>query len=157
MPLKVNVGLNRKVGEQNFGSRGASVNVEMELDSGLVTEPDKLKEHIRQLFGLVRTSLAEEMNRNTNGYAPPAAGNGTQAGQGSNGNGQHQDSGQRGESPRPATKSQVKAIFAITMHQKLDMKKLLQERCHVARPEDLNIKEASALIDFLKSQERDGG
>ena len=42
MPLKLNVGLNRKVGEQNYGSRGASVNVEMELESSLVGEPSRL-------------------------------------------------------------------------------------------------------------------
>src|SRR5262245_7623485 len=62
MPLTLNVGLSRKIGEANYGSRGASVNVETELDSGVVQEPDKLKERIRQLFGLARSSLDEELN-----------------------------------------------------------------------------------------------
>ncbi|MGZ0174755.1 MAG: hypothetical protein ACKVHE_35095 [Planctomycetales bacterium] len=31
MPMKLNVGLSRKIGEPNFGSRGASVNLELEL------------------------------------------------------------------------------------------------------------------------------
>ena len=32
--LKLNAGISRKVGEPNYGSRGASVNVELELESG---------------------------------------------------------------------------------------------------------------------------
>jgi hypothetical protein len=155
MPLKVNVGLTRKVGESNYGSRGASVNVEMEMDSGLVAEPDQLKERIRQFFGLVRASLAEEMDGN--GHHQDANGDTQGADQGSNGNGQDQDTGQRTDSPRPATQSQVKAIFAICRSQKVDMKRLLQDRFRIGRPEDLNIKEASILIDELKSDDRKGG
>jgi hypothetical protein len=62
--MKLNVGASKKVGEANYGSRGASVNIEMELDSGLIAEPNKLREKIRQLFTLVRSSLAEELNGN---------------------------------------------------------------------------------------------
>jgi hypothetical protein len=71
MPLKLNVGLSRKVGEANYGSRGASVNVEMELDSSVVAEPGKLQERIRQFFGVVRASLAEELNGNGHASAGP--------------------------------------------------------------------------------------
>src|SRR5438128_4895188 len=67
MPLRLNVGLSRKVGEANYGSRGANINIELEVDSALVGEPAKLQERIRQLFGLVRTSLAEELNSGKNG------------------------------------------------------------------------------------------
>ncbi|MBA4015745.1 MAG: hypothetical protein C0483_01010 [Pirellula sp.] len=35
-----------KVGEANYGSRDASVNLELELDSSLVGAPDRLKERI---------------------------------------------------------------------------------------------------------------
>ena len=50
------------------------MNVELELDGALVSDPDKLKERIRQLFGLVRNSVAEELN-NGNG-SQPTNGNG---------------------------------------------------------------------------------
>src|SRR5439155_7086344 len=77
MPLRLNVGLNRKVGEVNYSSRGASVNLELELDGALVAEPQKLHERIRQLFGLVRTALAEELNGGSNGH--DSANNGANA------------------------------------------------------------------------------
>src|SRR5262245_16975493 len=72
MPLKLNVGASRKVTDNNYGSRGASVNLELEVDASLAAEPGKLQEEIRRLFGLVRASLAEELNghgpADTNGH-----------------------------------------------------------------------------------------
>ena len=49
MPLRLNIGLNKKVGEPNYSSRGASVNLEVEVDSSLVTEPARFQEKVRQL------------------------------------------------------------------------------------------------------------
>jgi hypothetical protein len=152
MPLKLNVGLNKKIGEANYGSRGASVNVELELDSGLVTEPGKLQERIRQLFGVVRASLAEELKGHSNGQArssdrPPV----NQPQTNGNGTGQRSDNGQKTQ-PRPATQSQVRAIGAIAKRLQLDLDDLLRTRYQVRRTQDLSIKEASQLIDELKSQ-----
>jgi hypothetical protein len=155
MPLKLNVGLSRKVGEANYGSRGASINVEMELDSTLISEPVKLRERIRQLFGLVRTSLAEELNGGGHASSPQNGkdGDGNQRANGNN----VPDAGQRPPAPRPATSSQVKALYAITRSQGLDLKSVLQGRFRVGRPDDLTIKEASALIDELKKSEKPAG
>jgi len=155
MPLRLNVGASKKVGETNYGSRGASVNVEMELDTSLVSDPAKLQDKIRQLFALVRTSLAEELNGG--GHAP----NGTRNGNGAQEHHAHTNGGadqsavpdnrQRNGSPRPATQSQIKALFAISKSQHVNLSQLLRERFNVSRPDDLSIKEASQLIDSLKS------
>jgi len=71
MPLKLNIGLSRKVGEPNYGSRGASVNLELELESGLLSNPTRLQEQIKHLFGMVKVSLAEELNSSSH---PPIIG-----------------------------------------------------------------------------------
>ena len=59
--LKLNVGLNRKVGEPNYGSRGGSVNMEVELDNSLMQEPERLRETVSRLFEMVRKSLELEL------------------------------------------------------------------------------------------------
>jgi hypothetical protein len=150
VPLKLNVGASRKVTDNNYGSRGAAVNLELELDSALIGEPARLQDKIRQLFGMVRTSLAEELNGghgNSHGSppapsatAPPATappGNGS-AGRPRNGG------------SRPATPAQVKALYAIARQQGLDLGAVLRERCRVERPEELTLRQASSLIDTLK-------
>ncbi len=137
MPLKLNCGFSRKVGEPDYGSRGASVNLELELESGLVNEPDRLQERIRQLFRLAKASVDDELNGN--GQASPN-------GQQSNGNGQR-----RQTNGRPATQSQVRAIHAIANRQRIDLGSLLRERFGTDQPGDLSISDASQLIDELKA------
>jgi hypothetical protein len=82
MPLRANIGISRKVADNNFGSRGATVNLEVELDSSLIQEPERLQERIRQVFRLAQQSVDEELARQTsgndgsNGHAAAATGNG---------------------------------------------------------------------------------
>ena len=158
--MKINVGLCRKIGEANFGSRGATVNLELELDSSLVGEPARLKERIRQLFALVRTSLAEELNggngngrgQQSNGEAqPPNSQNGN-----GNGHSSGAPNGQRSGGQRPATQSQVKAIYAIARGRQINVAQFLRERFQVGRPDDLSLRDASAVIDELKSPDGSG-
>lgn len=63
MPVKLNIGLSRKVGEPNYGSRGASVHLEVELDSGVLQNAAQLRERVRDLYQLARQSVDEELHR----------------------------------------------------------------------------------------------
>ena len=56
-------------------------------------------------------------------------------------------------SPRPATASQVKAIRAIAARRKVDLVGLLRERFGLTTADELGIRQASNLIDELKSDE----
>lgn len=163
MPLKLNVGLSRKVGEPNFGSRGASVNLELELDSAIVGDPERLQERIRQMFGLAQQSINEELH-GVSGAAPaspPAAsGNGNGAGDSnrrhtpprstSNGNG-HSRGQQRGSTIPPATASQVRALHAIADRQGLNLEGVVRDQYGVGDPAALTIAQASELIDDLNA------
>jgi len=68
--IKLNAGFSRKVGEANYSSRGASVNVDLELESVLIQEPEKLHEKIRVLFAIAKKAVDEEL-QNGNGRDRP--------------------------------------------------------------------------------------
>ena len=145
--LKLNVGFNRKTGEANYGSKGASVNLELELASDLVGDTDRLKERIRQLFAMAKASVDEELaaqspaGNQTNGGC--AAGNGKLPVNG-------HTNGDRRDGTRRATASQIRALVAIADRRQLDLEGLLAERFHTREAAELSIVEASGLIDELK-------
>jgi hypothetical protein len=130
MPLKLNIASSRKVGEPNYGSRGATVGLEMEVDSSLVDHPRQLHERIRRLFRLAKQSVNLEL-----GSPPPAR--------------------QQLDEPepiiRPATGRQIRAIQAIAGRRNLDLTEELRGRFGIERPEDLSLVEASQLIDVIKT------
>lgn len=163
MPLKLTVGSSRKVGEAGYGSRGCSINLELEVDTALVAEPGRLQERIRELFGLVQQSINEELYgaSGTAPASPPANGvNGNGAGDSNrrhtlprstaNGNG-HSRGQQRGSTIPPATASQIRALKAIAERQRLTLENVLHEQYGVGDPAALTIAQASELIDDLNA------
>jgi hypothetical protein len=143
MPVNVNVGCSRKVGEPNYGSRGASVHLELELDRAALDDPARLQTEIEAIFERARTAVERELERSA---SPTSEGEGAcvalpdQAGQ----NG-------RCQGPRPATPHQVRAIETIARYRGVDLIHLLYTKFDGRRADELSIVEASLLIDFLKT------
>ena len=171
MSVKLNIGLSRKVGEASFGSRGASINLEVELDNGVLNDPGQLRNRVQDLYMLARQSVDEELQRpaeagpsepshangngqrrithaaNANGHTNGHATNGRVT----NGHGNHNGNGHGRIEVARATQSQIRAIFAISKRQGLDPHTVISERYRVHKMDELTIREASALIDDLKS------
>jgi hypothetical protein len=154
--MKVSIGLSKKVGLPDYGSLGASCNVEIELEGSLLqTDMDKFHQHVRRAYQACAQAVNEELTRN-NGH--PANGNGSSpttsnGSNGANGNGHPPTNGNgngHSNGQRRATASQAKAIYAIARNQRLDVGQLM-ERYGVKKPEDLDIKTASQVIDGLKA------
>ena len=135
MPLKLNIAMSRKVGEPNYGSRGATVGLEMEVDSNLIDQPRQLNDRIARLFHLAKASIDHELgcrSKGSNSSSDAAAAD--------------------GESMiRPATANQIRAIHAIASRQNLDLTEELRNRFGVYRTDDLSLEQASQLIDALKA------
>jgi hypothetical protein len=156
VPLKLNVGVSRKVGLPAFGSVGASCNLELEVEAGLLERDlDAFHARVRDVYVAAHQAVHDELARLQAPVEAPHDAPASPPRQSSNGhpggNG-HADGPPAGRSRprRPATENQVRAIRSIAARQHADLAGLLQDY-GVSRPEDLSIKQASELIDALKT------
>ena len=145
--IKLNVGASRKVSDNHYGSRGGCVNVELELDSTLALDSQKLRDHIRKLFDLANASLSEELQAN-NEPACVEDSHHQRDGVSFNGNG----AGNEVSVPpvRYATEKQIVCIQGLARKHGIPVPELLGE-CKVASFNELTVQEASRLIESLKA------
>ena len=150
MPLKLNVGFSKKIGQPDYGSIGASCNIEVELDQHLLFHDlDGLHAKVKSAFVACKQAVQDELHRNED----------SQTGQPQNGSSQHNGNGhagngsnhQRRTSGRRATASQVRAINSISDRLQLDLANWLHQKFGLRVPNELSISDASNAIDELKA------
>ena len=146
--IKINAGISRKVGEPNYGSRGASITIELEVESAALEDPHGLQERVQGLFDMAREAVEAELAGSQGRPHPspePGNGHGGRSGHG-NGNGRERSAGSR---PAAMTPSQERAICAICRRLGIDPIAECREVFGWAFGR-LTIKEASQVIDHLK-------
>ena len=145
MTVKINVGLSKKIGQDNFGSLGATCNVEFELDGGYDNgSTERFRDAVKRAYAACREAVESELS-------------GSEAIKTSKLGGQHKSpdrlTNQRvaaGSQTRGATANQIRAIHAIANGNKARLSDILRNRFSVSRPDELSIGDASSLIDQLK-------
>jgi hypothetical protein len=171
MPLRLNIGLSKKLGLPDYGSLGASCNVDIELDATLLqTDPEAFQRHARNAYDACRRAVQEELARHQaapsstpTSHSPATAastgGNG-HSGHGDNGNGNgHANgngNGQNGNgrgNGHPASEKQMTYVRQLAGHIKgLGVRRLeaLATKMFAKPVAGLTSLEASGLIDALK-------
>jgi hypothetical protein len=151
MPLKLCVGVARKVGQPGYSSAQASCALEIELDSGLLADPEALQARARSAHAACARAVREELERLTAPVEPD------QPMDTGNGQGPRPDqtadrsNSARRRPVRPATPAQVQALKAIARDYGADLTGLLKADYGVGRPEELSSAQASKLIDTLRA------
>jgi hypothetical protein len=157
--LKLHAGVSKKVGLPNFSSASASCTIEAELDSSLFQDHEGFQVVVRRAYQSCEQAVRDQIARLTSDVGgetqpqevvevrtSPAISGATvtriPAAQFST-----------LPSPRPATASQVRALRAIAARRKIDLVGLLRERFGLTTADELGIRQASNLIDELKSDE----
>jgi hypothetical protein len=159
LPLKLTVGVSRKLGLPGYSSVGASCALELELDAGLLeSDLDGFHGRVRSAYVAAHQAVHDELARLQE--PPRASPSGGERGDvcvevhgrpdGSNGHPMETATPRR--SPRrPATESQVRAIGSLARRRGADLGAVLREGFGVGEPDELTLAQASALIDRLRS------
>ncbi len=73
MPLTLNVGLSKKIGQPDYGSIGASCNVQVELPASMIfDDPQAFQRQVRQAYSACTQAVADELSRHQQVNDPPA-------------------------------------------------------------------------------------
>ena len=170
--LKLHAGVSKKVGLPGFSSASASCTIEAELDSNLLQDHEGFQVVVQRAYASCEKAVEDQIARLTsNGpditsqpqevvevRTSPAISGARITTNGVATNGTELRATNRAAfrdapSPRPATASQVKAIRAIAARRNIDLVGLLRERFGLTTADELGIRQASNLIDELKSDE----
>jgi hypothetical protein len=157
MPLKLTVGLSKKLGLHDYGSVGASCQLELELDQSLLADDlDRFHQQVHDAYTACRQAVQDELARHSKGGKPiehaacsqDATSESPSAGQdeprrSDNGNGHY-----------AASEKQLTYINQLARQIKgLGVRRLetLAQEMFGKQPAELSSFEASALIDQLKA------
>ena len=156
--LKLHAGISKKVGLPGFSSASASCTIEAELDSSLLQDHEGFQVVVQRAYASCEKAVQDQIARLT-----------------IDGESHHSQPQEAIEvrtspvissatvpripaaqftnqlSPRPATASQVRALRAIAARRKIDLVGLLRDRFGLTTADELGIRQASNLIDELKS------
>jgi len=162
MPMILNVGLSKKIGQPNYGSLGASCNVQVELPSGLIVgDLESFHRQARLAYVACSQAVNDELawhqgqanGRLTKPYRPVVSTPAASVARPQNGDGRSADTNQGSGAPG-ASQGQIDYINQLARQIRgLDVRRLeeLSQRMFGMPVAGLASLDASGLIDCLKA------
>ena len=141
MPMKLNVGLTKKLGLPHYSSLGATCHIEIELDQSLLfLDLDAVYERVRQVYTVCRQSVTEELARQRDGV-----GRGESSGRADSDHMTNGNDTLHGDQERPVSRQQLSYLQRLaqqipglssgrleSMAQKLFQSSVAKLRCQAA-------------------------
>ena len=62
MTIKINVGVNKKIGLPEYGSAGSHCNIEIEADNSILDNADQFLQRVQDAYAVARQSVEEELS-----------------------------------------------------------------------------------------------
>jgi hypothetical protein len=144
--IKLHVSACKKITDGNYGSRGGSVGIEVEVDSSLVGDSAKLQAQIRHLFELARRSLTEELQATNE---PASIEDSRYQLNESTFNGNGASNAVSVAPVRYATEKQIVCIQGLARKHGVPVPELLKQ-AGVRVFNDMSVRQASQMIESLK-------
>lgn len=156
--IRLSANLSKKMPLPGIDYSSLQFGASLEIEVSDKDQPEAIRQRIAELYGLLSEAVDEQMAQAgvsaqprtryapRNGHSTPARGNGYRSGTAtarSNGNGRR---------ATPATAAQCRAIASICNSLGLNVADALAEY-RVDDPADLTVRDASAVIDDLKSRQ----
>lgn len=158
MPMKLSIGLSKKIGLPEYGSLGATCNLELELDQSLIVDDlDGFHDRVRRTFIACRQAVEDELAHHrpahTNGNsaasksAEPARSGSTPGRDNANGSGRDNGNGHRASQKQLDYAQQLAGQIKGLGLRRLES---LSQKMFSKPLADLSSLDASGLIDVLK-------
>jgi hypothetical protein len=154
MPMKLSVGLTKKIGQPDYGSLGASCHLELELDQSLVANDlDVFHERVQRTFAACRQAVEDELaaHRSDRGTRNAAGGKSAEPAKPTSANGR--SNGSTNGNGHRASQKQIDYAQQLAGRIKgLGVRRLesLSQKMFSKPLADLSSLDASGLIDALK-------
>jgi hypothetical protein len=153
--IKISANLSKKVPLPGIDYSSQQFGAAMEIEISDTDRPDAIKQRIQEVYALLSQTVDEQITTSTataRSQLPPPRQQNTSTPQ----NGRRYQNGRSNGRPVMATEAQQRALFAIAKQMNLDLNPILASY-NATDASQLTVRDASALIDDLKSQQNGNG